>query len=105
MGDAVHERVARVLRDTIRTPDGVARLGGKESGLLLPQASRDEGVEIAERIRREVARAVPDDVGPTEVTVSVGVATFPDDGACRDSLFRLADAAVYAAKDLGRDRV
>jgi predicted signal transduction protein with EAL and GGDEF domain len=37
--------------------------------------------------------------------VSIGVATFPDDGACGESLFRVADAATYAAKDLGRDRV
>jgi diguanylate cyclase (GGDEF)-like protein len=105
VGDDVLERVARALREATRAVDVVARLGGEEFGVLLPQASREEGVEIAERIRRDVARMVPHDDGPIAVTVSVGVATFPDDGTCRDSLFRLADAAVYAAKDLGRDRV
>jgi diguanylate cyclase (GGDEF)-like protein len=103
-GDRVLERVAQVLRDSTRTPDVVARLGGEEFGVLLPEATREDGVEVAERIRHAISRMQLDD-GPIAVTVSVGVATFPDDGICRDSLFRLADAAVYAAKDLGRDRV
>jgi diguanylate cyclase (GGDEF)-like protein len=105
VGDAVLERVARALREATRAVDVVARLGGEEFGVLLPQASREDGVEIAERIRRDVARMDLEGDGPIAVTVSVGVATFPDDGASRDSVFRLADAAVYAAKDLGRDRV
>ena len=104
-GDAVLEQVARIFADAIRTPDVVARLGGEEFGVLLPQATREDGVMIAERIRNQIARMEPSDPGPIALTVSVGVATFPDDGTCRDSLFRLADAAVYAAKDLGRDRV
>jgi diguanylate cyclase (GGDEF)-like protein len=104
-GDAVLERVARILVDATRSHDVVARLGGEEFGVLLPKATREEGVEVAERIRHAVAHMEPDGCGPIAVTVSLGVATFPDDGTCRDSLFRLADAAVYAAKDMGRDRV
>jgi diguanylate cyclase (GGDEF)-like protein len=105
VGDAVLERVARVLREATRAVDVVARLGGEEFGVLLPQATREEGVEVAERIRRDIARMRQEGHGPVAVTVSIGVASFPDDSSCRDSLFRLADAAVYAAKDLGRDRV
>lgn len=104
-GDEVLERVARVLTDCTRAPDVVARLGGEEFAVLLSQADRDDGVEVAERIRREVARMEPPACGPVAVTVSIGVAAYPHDGQCRESLFRFADAAVYAAKDLGRNRV
>ena len=105
VGDRVLQRVAGVLSESTRTSDVVARLGGEEFGVLLPEAGREDGIEIAERIRHDVARIEPPEHGPVAVTVSIGVATFPDDGACGDSLFRVADAAAYAAKDLGRDRV
>ncbi len=105
VGDQVLERVAAVLRDTSRGSDVVARLGGEEFGVLLAGATRGEGVEVAERLREAMARMDPPDAGPVAVTVSLGVATFPDDGECRDSLMRRADAAVYAAKDGGRNRV
>jgi diguanylate cyclase (GGDEF)-like protein len=105
VGDRVLQRVAEVLSESIRTSDVVARLGGEEFGVLLPEAGREDGIEIAERIRHDVARIEPPEHGPVAVTVSIGVAMFPDDGACGESLFRVADAAAYAAKDLGRDRV
>jgi diguanylate cyclase (GGDEF)-like protein len=105
VGDQILEGVARVLSEATRPADVVARLGGEEFGVLLPGSTRDEGVDVAERCRHEIARMAPPECGPVAVTVSFGVATFPDDGSCRDSLFRQADAAVYAAKDLGRDRV
>ena len=105
VGDQVLQQVSEVLSESTRTSDVVARLGGEEFGVLLPEASREAGMEIAERIRHDMARVAPPDHGPVAVTVSIGVATFPDDGACGESLFRVADAAVYAAKDLGRDRV
>ena len=105
IGDEILERVARVLSEETRPADVVARLGGEEFGVLLPGATRDEGVAVAERCRCEIAHMAAPVSGPVAVTVSFGVATFPDDGDCRDSLFRQADAAVYAAKDQGRDRV
>ena len=105
VGDQVLRRVAETLSESTRTSDVVARLGGEEFGVLLPDAGHDAGMEIAERIRRDVARVAPPEDGPVAVTVSIGAATFPDDGSCGESLFRVADAAVYAAKDHGRDRV
>jgi diguanylate cyclase (GGDEF)-like protein len=104
-GDDVLQRVAGVLTDSTRTHDVVARLGGEEFAILLSQSDCEEGVRVAERIRQGVARMEPPPCGPVAVTVSIGVATFPDDGESRESLFRFADAAVYAAKDQGRDRV
>lgn len=105
VGDEVLRRVAEVLSECTRTPDVVARLGGEEFAVLLSQTTQDEGADVARRIRRDMARMEPPSAGPVAVTVSIGVATFPDHGASGDSLFRRADAAVYAAKDLGRDRV
>jgi diguanylate cyclase (GGDEF)-like protein len=105
VGDQVLQRVAEVLNESTRTSDVVARLGGEEFGVLLPEAAREEGIDIAERIRHAMTRIAPPQHGPIPLTVSIGVATFPDDGACGESLFQVADAAVYAAKDLGRDRV
>ena len=105
VGDEVLRLVARELADQTRTPDVVARLGGEEFGVLLVQADRENGAQVAERIRLGVSQIARDDCAAGSVTVSIGVATFPDDGGCGDSLFRVADAAVYAAKDLGRDRV
>ena len=104
-GDRVLQGVAEVLSRSTRASDVVARLGGEEFGVLLPEAECDVGIEIAERIRHELIETPSVDGGPSMVTVSIGVASFPDDGSCGESLFRVADAAVYAAKDLGRDRV
>ena len=103
VGDRVLQRVAEALSESTRASDVVARLGGEEFGILLPEACAEEGMEIAERIRHETARIAPHEL--QRVTVSIGVATFPDDGLCGESLFKVADAAVYAAKDRGRDRV
>ena len=105
VGDQILQRVAEVLKESTRTSDVVARLGGEEFGVLLPEATREAGIDIAERIRHDMARIAPPEHGPVPLTVSIGVATFPDDGDCGESLFQVADAAVYAAKDLGRDRV
>jgi diguanylate cyclase (GGDEF)-like protein len=105
VGDEVLRQVADVLSECTRTPDVVARLGGEEFAVLLSRATQEEGVDVAHRIRDDMARMAPPACGPVAVTVSIGVATFPDHGECGDSLFRRADAAVYAAKDLGRDRV
>ncbi|MDQ3934931.1 MAG: GGDEF domain-containing protein [Actinomycetota bacterium] len=104
-GDDVLARVARVLTASTRPHDVVARLGGEEFGILLAQSDSERGVYVAERIRHDVTRMEGAVCGPVAVTVSVGVAAYPGDGVCRESLFRVADAAVYAAKDLGRDRV
>jgi diguanylate cyclase (GGDEF)-like protein len=102
-GDDVLRRVAEVLSESTRVPDVVARLGGEEFALLLSGAARRQGAEVAERLRRDMATIM--DAAGTPVTVCVGVAEFPADGVCCESLFHEADAAVYAAKEGGRNRV
>jgi diguanylate cyclase (GGDEF)-like protein/putative nucleotidyltransferase with HDIG domain len=108
VGDEVLEGVADVFRDELRHYDVPARFGGEEFAILLPETSRDEALEIAERIRRAVA-AREFDIGtardPVRVTVSMGVACFPDDGTEPNQLLHYADLAVYRAKLHGRNRV
>lgn len=106
-GDAVLRQLARRIEARARTSDAVGRLGGEEFGLLLVRAGRAGALAVAERVRQDV-RGAPFDLGggtSLSLTLSLGVATFPDDGADADALFARADAALYEAKRGGRDRV
>jgi diguanylate cyclase (GGDEF)-like protein len=105
VGDDVLMLVAKELRDSVRTSDVVARIGGEEFAVLLPAATREDGVVVAERFRESMSRQIAGLRKGLAVTASVGVAAFPDDGSCRDTLFHHADRAVYTAKDRGRDRI
>ncbi len=104
-GDAVLRDTANVLRAHCRASDLAARIGGEEFVLLLPGADRDAACAIAERVRAELAwrafAALPPGV---RVTLSAGVAVDAGHG-CGEELLRAADAALYRAKDEGRDRV
>ncbi len=107
-GDVVLRGVADILRAEVRTCDIPARFGGEEFAALLPGTGTDEALEIAERLRRAVAEA-RFAAGPAEaeigVTVSIGVASYPDDGSSAVRLIHRADMAVYRAKLQGRNRV
>src|SRR5262249_35056072 len=105
-GDAVLQGIAGVFRDELRNYDVPARFGGEEFSILLPETSREAGVEIAERIRCAVAArefAVATSPGPIRATVSIGVAAFPADAKNADELIHHADVAVYGAKLQGRN--
>ena len=101
-GDEALKRVATVLRETTRDVDSVARYGGEEFFVLMPETSAASAADTAERIRQRLA-AQPLAAGA--VTLSVGVAEYPRHGDSGDALIRVADAALYEAKRLGRDRV
>jgi diguanylate cyclase (GGDEF)-like protein len=100
-GDQVLLAVADALRTSIRGHDTVARMGGEEFALLLPDADLEVAYEIAERARRAIA-AVP--VAGATLTCSAGAATASPAGASPADLLELADKALYEAKHLGRDR-
>ncbi len=108
VGDAVLKTVAAVLRHHIREGDFAARYGGEEFVLLLPRTRLDEAREIAERIRHTIGSHVLRHRGSGKefgkVTVSVGLAEYRP-GEPFDQLFERADAALYRAKGLGRNRV
>src|ERR1035437_9798233 len=107
-GDGVIRGVAEVFRAHLRIEDVPARFGGEEFSVLLPETPLEDALEIAERIRREVAErlfqveTVPE---PIRATVSIGVSSFPADGTTQTDLIHQADLAVYRAKLQGRNRV
>ena len=106
-GDAVLRGVADVLRSQLRPFDIAGRFGGEEFAIALPEASHEEALAIAERIRVAVAAAafrLPSGDGFVTATISLGVATHPE---CEtvDDLIHQADLALYRSKALGRNRV
>jgi diguanylate cyclase (GGDEF)-like protein len=104
-GDEVLKRLAQVLSAAIRTADYAARYGGEEFTVVLPETSLDGAQEVAERIRAmmENERFGPEAAG--RVTLSIGIAEFPTDGATLEAVTSGADSALYAAKEYGRNRV
>lgn len=100
-GDRVLQEVAGVIEAGLRTGDVVARLGGEEFAMLLPETDVAGALLVAERIREQVAALVIPEVG--RVTMSVGVAAAPDNAVDRDSLIEAAERALYLAKREGRN--
>jgi diguanylate cyclase (GGDEF)-like protein len=105
-GDEALRRTGFLLKESIRSCDYAARYGGEEFILILPETGAEDGVEMAERIRNQIAeKEMGSDGNPLKVTISVGVASFPKDGDDPHSLMKRADAALYEAKRRGRNRV
>jgi diguanylate cyclase (GGDEF)-like protein len=108
-GDRVLIELAGILRETARDIDRLGRYGGEEFMALLPETCIDEAAVFVERVRREVARRTHFDIGgadPLRMTISAGVASYPHGAISSvETLVRLADEALYAAKAAGRDRV
>jgi diguanylate cyclase (GGDEF)-like protein/putative nucleotidyltransferase with HDIG domain len=101
-GDRALVRVARILSSHRRAGDIVARTGGEEFTLLLPNSSEHDAYLAAERMRTAVAGEFASD--PVPLTFSFGIARFPDHGGSADAVIESADQALYAAKALGRNR-
>jgi diguanylate cyclase (GGDEF)-like protein len=102
-GDEALRRVSALLGDAKRDSDTMARIGGEEFALVLPYTDRAGSQAMAERIRTTIRAEFAED--GVALTASFGIAVYPDDGDTQDLLMRAADAALYAAKDLGRDRI
>jgi diguanylate cyclase (GGDEF)-like protein len=104
-GDAVLRLAARTMAANARATDFVARIGGEEFAVLLPEQDGAGAQAVAENMRALVAGLDTTDIAPgMRVTASLGVAVMRP-GEDRDSLLRRADAALYEAKNAGRDRV
>ena len=107
-GDYVLKGIARVLKQSIRASDSLGRMGGDEFLVVLPQSGPDEGRVVGERLRRAVEGYAlePKEEGVgSGVTVSVGVAAYPQNGETMDDVLTAADKAVYSAKEQGGNRV
>jgi len=100
-GDHVLRKVGRYLESSIRSIDLAFRYGGEEFAVILPEARLDDAYKVAERIRKTIesktsSRAMP-------ITASLGVGNWPNDGVMKEEVIGLADAALYRAKQTGRN--
>jgi len=105
-GDELLMTLVKVIHGQLRETDVLARYGGDEFVVLLPDANAGGAYEVAERIRQAVSRTTLDfNSNSINLTVSMGVSTYPLDGCNLDALVDNADKAMYKAKMKGRDQV
>lgn len=97
-GDRALKTVAKVMKESVRKSDMPARYGGEEFVIVLPSTSKTIALRIAEKIRAEISLS-------HVTTVSLGVATYPEDGITPKELLQKADQALYTAKKKGRNCV
>ncbi|MDQ2713445.1 MAG: GGDEF domain-containing protein [Chloroflexota bacterium] len=108
VGDIVLHQIGVRASTVLRSPDTLGRFGGEEFVVILPDTTAEQAHPIAERVRATIASypLVATGVdGGIPTTISMGVATFPDDGTICDDLLEQADQAMYEAKRSGRNRV
>ena len=107
-GNEVLKKIAVILKQESREVDIVARYGGEELVVVLPETSRRRAAELGERIRQRVSDTLFDRMRSQplgKITVSAGVATFPVDAMNEDELIKRADQSLYKAKGEGRNKV
>ena len=106
-GDAVLRQVAFVLKKNVRSADIVCRYGGEEMSIILPNTKYEEAVKIAEKLCNMVAAKTYklSNGRESNVTISLGVASFGDDGTTPAQIIENADKRLYNAKNNGRNRV
>ena len=106
-GDAVLRQVAKILKNNSRATDYVCRYGGEEMTIILPNTSAEDALFNANRICKAVAET-PFHLTPVDkvnVTISLGVSTFPDNAQTPQDLIEWADKGLYYAKEHGRNQV
>jgi len=105
-GDILLRQVARILLDNTRQRDIVARYGGEEFVIILPATGQRGARRVAETIRAEVERLqLEGEQGPSIVTITLGVAVFPQDAPDAETVIQRADDALYRGKHEGKNRV
>ena len=107
-GDRALQKVSAILKDSIRTSDVLCRYGGEEFAIIMPKTGISGALEKAEKIRQYTESAGFDTVAPGKsvgITISIGIASFPENGTEYDVLVDAADGALYKAKRNGRNRV
>ena len=105
-GDQVLREISAALDNIVREGDVLARWGGEEFAIMLPQTSLDHAIKMAERIRKTISRLqVVTETAVIKTTVSLGVAQKNNNTSSIDKLFTIADAGLYQAKTTGRNMV
>jgi len=102
-GDTLLRKIAQILKSSLRETDFVARYGGEEFAVILPETNKEGASIAAERVRRAISEQTFGEVG-AKMTISLGVASYPDDACLRADLIRKADEALYRAKREGRNQ-
>lgn len=99
-GDSILKQVSRVLKDTSRKIDIVARYGGEEFSIILPETKKEEAFILAERLRQ----AVEHHPFPKPITISIGIAAYPEDAQTKEELILKADKVLFEAKRTGKNK-
>jgi diguanylate cyclase (GGDEF)-like protein len=105
-GDFILQQIATTIEKNIRIEDTLARYGGEEFCCLLPEISIERATILAERFRKKISRHTLryQDIS-IAITISLGVSTLNEETTTAEMLLKKADAALYAAKNAGRNRV
>ncbi|RYZ36290.1 MAG: GGDEF domain-containing protein, partial [Myxococcaceae bacterium] len=104
-GDQVLKGVARIIKTLARDTDVVARYGGEEFVMVMPETDAQGAKVIAERIREAVmAEVFQTEMGPLRITMSLGIATYPDNAQEKQQLIDLSDQCLYHSKRNGRNQ-
>ena len=104
-GDKVLAKAAVLIRGNLREIDTSARYGGEEFAAILPETSRTGAYVVADRIRARIEEHFRRRRGAARITVSGGVATFPDDASSAEELIRRSDEGLYRSKAEGKNRI
>ena len=106
-GDKILIHISRILKKNIRDTDFVARYGGEEFTIILPETSNPLAMKVSERVRNSVEKNLAniEGVGRKKMTISIGVASFPDNAENTAQLVHSADRALYRAKQMGKNCV
>jgi diguanylate cyclase (GGDEF)-like protein len=106
LGDKVLRIVAGTIRKATRAEDIAARYGGEEFVMILPETNAEQAMFVAEKIRANVAKLeILYESKILHVTISLGVAIFPEYAEAKETLIHAADAALYTSKHNGKNRV
>ncbi|TBR16261.1 GGDEF domain-containing protein [bacterium] len=106
VGDAILKQVSKIIKDSLRQVDSVGRYGGEEFSVVLTQTDKNGAKFAAERIRQSVEEKIINVYDEElKVTISIGVSIFPEDSKDSQGLIEAGDAALYQAKQTGRNRV
>lgn len=107
LGEFVVGEIGRIIQDSLHSEELYAtRFGGDEYQAILPRLDKEESIEVAEEIRHRVEEYVFERDGVrANPTISLGISSYPEDGATRDALTEAADNALYRAKDTGGNTV